>query len=74
MPRSSGRITLAAGQSGVITLPNGLEVKVVATVRPETPQDLAAGREALDRSHEKMLRMAAFARDPFRCGRLGAIC
>lgn len=74
MPRSSGRITLAAGETGTITLPNGLAVTVTPTVRPETPQDLAAGREALERSRAKMLRMASFARDPFRCGRLGAIC
>ncbi|MDQ0465308.1 beta-lactamase regulating signal transducer with metallopeptidase domain [Caulobacter ginsengisoli] len=41
----SGSIWLADGQAGEITLPNGLKVRVRPTLRPETPDEIAAGRD-----------------------------
>jgi beta-lactamase regulating signal transducer with metallopeptidase domain len=46
-PWHSGSIVLASGQSGVITLPNGLQVNVTPTVRPETPAEIAEGQRDL---------------------------
>jgi beta-lactamase regulating signal transducer with metallopeptidase domain len=39
----SGDIELASGETGTITLPNGLKVTVTPFLRPETPQESAEG-------------------------------
>ncbi|THD74400.1 MAG: hypothetical protein E7812_18950 [Phenylobacterium sp.] len=43
-PMTSGSVTLTSGQTGRITLPSGQVIKVTPTIRPETPEELAAGR------------------------------
>lgn len=43
-PMISGSLELPSGGSGVITLPNGLQVVVTATLRPETPVEIDEGR------------------------------
>jgi len=43
-PFVSGAVDLAPGETGSIRLPNGLEVTVTPTVRPETPEEAAEGR------------------------------
>jgi beta-lactamase regulating signal transducer with metallopeptidase domain len=43
-PPFAGLITLASGETGRITLPNGLVVTVTPTVRPETLEEVAQGR------------------------------
>jgi beta-lactamase regulating signal transducer with metallopeptidase domain len=40
----TGSIELAAGESGTITLPNGLHVNITPTVRPETAEEIAEAR------------------------------
>ncbi|HEY0436945.1 MAG TPA: hypothetical protein VGC92_09905, partial [Phenylobacterium sp.] len=40
----AGSATLASGETGRITLPNGLVVNVTPTVRPETPDEIAQGQ------------------------------
>ncbi len=40
-PMVTGSIGLAAGETGTIALPNGLQVTVTPTVRPETPEETA---------------------------------
>jgi beta-lactamase regulating signal transducer with metallopeptidase domain len=46
----TGSVELAAGETGTITLPNGLRVNVTPTIRPETAQELAEanGRARVD--------------------------
>jgi beta-lactamase regulating signal transducer with metallopeptidase domain len=43
----SGSIELASGETGTITLPNGLKVTVTPFLRPETPQESAEGGRGL---------------------------
>jgi hypothetical protein len=45
-PMVSGSVELASGETGTITLPNGLKVTVTPFLRPETPQESAEGRRA----------------------------
>ena len=40
---ASGSVELASGETGTITLPNGLKVTVTPFLRPETPQESAEG-------------------------------
>jgi beta-lactamase regulating signal transducer with metallopeptidase domain len=42
----SGTVELASGETGTITLPNGLKVIVTPFLRPETPQESAEGGRA----------------------------
>lgn len=42
----SGSIELGSGETGTITLPNGLKVTVTPYLRPETPQESADDRRA----------------------------
>jgi hypothetical protein len=44
-PATSGVTVVAPGEAGDVVLPNGQVVKVVATVRPETPDEIDAGRK-----------------------------
>ncbi|HEV2532405.1 M56 family metallopeptidase [Phenylobacterium sp.] len=43
-PASSGSVTLASGQTGQIRLSGGEVVLVTPTIRPETPEEVEAGR------------------------------
>jgi beta-lactamase regulating signal transducer with metallopeptidase domain len=56
-PFASGEITLASGETGTIRLPSGEEVQVTATLRPETPQEVAAGQAMGQRRYVRVDRM-----------------
>ncbi|HEX3366155.1 M56 family metallopeptidase [Phenylobacterium sp.] len=43
-PMVSGTIELAAGETGTIALPNGLQITVTPTIRSETPEEIAEAR------------------------------
>ena len=45
-PWGAASTTLASGETGTITLPNGFVVTVTPTVRPETPQEVIEGQAA----------------------------
>jgi beta-lactamase regulating signal transducer with metallopeptidase domain len=70
-PGTSGTIPLASGQTGTIVFDNGQAVTVTATLRAETPEELEAGARAMRKGR---LVRASFNPDPFRCGRLDAVC
>jgi hypothetical protein len=73
-PWTSGSVSLASGETGTITLPNGQTVTVTPTLRRETPDEVAAAADARLRMARRPLILASAARDPLRCGRLGALC
>jgi hypothetical protein len=69
-PGRSATVSLSPGETGHIVLPDGQTVTVTATLRRETPEEVEAGR----RWAERPVQRVAFAPDPFRCGRRGAVC
>jgi beta-lactamase regulating signal transducer with metallopeptidase domain len=57
----SGQVELASGQSGIITLPNGREVKVTAIARPETTDEIQRNATS-----EPWGRFVSVSRIPFQ--------